>query len=95
MRTKLRRCIKAAVTLAVIAVLFAAAVLSAHLLLNKQKASANASGESVLNVLNENTFTDNMTEELELSEEESSQTDTEVHVQEETNEAFYATSHKN
>ncbi len=94
MRTKLRRCIKAAVTLAVIAVLFAAAVLSAHLLLNKQKASANASGESVLNVLNENTFTDNMTEELELSEEESSQTDTEVHVQEETNEAFYATSHK-
>ena len=79
MRTKLRRCIKAAVTLAVIAVLFAAAVLSAHLLLNKQKASANASGESVLNVLNENTFTDNMTEELELSEEESSQTDTEVH----------------
>ncbi len=91
MRTKLRRCIKAAVTLAVIAVITAAAVLSAHLLSNKQKASANASGEGLLNVLKENTVTDNMTEALELSEEESTQTDTEVYAEDE---ALYATPHK-
>ncbi len=94
MRTKLRRCIKAAVTLAVIAVVAAAAVLSAHLLPNKQKASANASGEGVLNVLRENTVSDNMTEALELSEEESTQTDAEVYAEDETVEAYYATSHK-
>ncbi len=94
MRTKLRRCIKAAVTLAVIAVVAAAAVLSAYLLPNKQKASANASGEGVLNVLRENTVSDNMTEALELSEEESTQTDAEVYAEDETVEAYYATSHK-
>ncbi len=93
MRTKLRRCIKAAVTLAVIAVIAAAVVLSAHLLLKKQKVSANVPGENVLKV-SENTVADNMTEAFELSEEKSTQMDTEVSAEDEADETLYATSHK-
>ena len=93
MRTKLRRCIRAAVTLAVIAVIAAAVVLSAHLLLKKQKVSANVPGENVLKV-SENTVADNMTEAFELSEEKSTQMDTEVSAEDEADETLYATSHK-
>jgi hypothetical protein len=93
MRTKLRRCIKAAVTLAVIAVIAAAVVLSAHLLLKKQKVSANVPGENVLKV-SENTVADNMTEAFELSEEKSTQMDTEVSAEDEADDTLYATSHK-
>ena len=93
MRTKLRRCIKAAVTLAVIAVIAAAVVLSAHLLLKKQKVSANVPGENVLKV-SENAVADNMTEAFELSEEKSTQMDTEVSAEDEADETLYATSHK-
>ena len=93
MNIKLRRCIKAAVTLAVIAVIAAAVVLSAHLLLKKQKVSANVPGENVLKV-SENTVADNMTEAFELSEEKSTQMDTEVSAEDEADETLYATSHK-
>ena len=93
MGTKLRRCIRAAVTLAVIAVIAAAVVLSAHLLLKKQKVSANVPGENVLKV-SENTVADNMTEAFELSEEKSTQMDTEVSAEDEADETLYATSHK-
>lgn len=91
MKTKLRRCIKAAVTLVFIVVMAAAVILTVNLLHNKQKIRVNALGEIDPE---ENTVMDTMTEDLELPEEESSQMDTEAHLQEETNEAFYATSHK-
>lgn len=91
MKTKLRRCVKAAVILALIAVIAAAAILSVYLLLKKQKVSANIPGE---NVPKGHTAIESMTQEPKLPEEESTQSDTEAYVQEEAGEAFYATPHK-
>ncbi len=93
MNAKLRRCIKAAVTLAVIAVIAAAVVLSAYLMLKKQKVSANVSEETALNVF-ENTVADNMTEAFELSEEKSTQMNTNPYAEDEADDTLYATSHK-
>lgn len=91
MKTKLRRCIKAAVMLAVIAVIAAAVVLSAHLLPNKWEDGINIPEETVPK---EHGVMEGMTQETEPPEEESMQPDTEAYAQEETGQALYATSHK-